>query len=254
MGLISFGVLALLLLGESVSSDDDDDEEKFTITDGTITLCPNKRYSSLSRWLSQRSDVSVSLWLLSYTELERNVWCSEDQYAECRGVSRSITLEGVSTSKKGKYKCVVRKSKTINYTQGFTLTALRGAASHSNPAPEGSSLSLTCEDWGLSEVQRWEWTRNSAVISGIRKYMNNARLNTLTIRSLEKSDGGTYTCKPVFQQIELKYSVSIEYTVTIAGSSHCITLLSDSSGLGLVTSLPVLSCRPILLHLMVFLF
>ncbi|MGH0176681.1 UNVERIFIED_CONTAM: hypothetical protein FKN15_073288 [Acipenser sinensis] len=178
MGLISFVVLALLLLGESVSSDDDDDEE-FTVTDGTFTQCPKHGDSSLSRWLSQRSDVSVSLWLLSYTELERNVWCSEDQYAECRG-----------------------------------------AASHSNPAPEGSSLSLTCEDWGLSEVQKWEWTRNSAVISGTRKYMNNARLNTLTIRSLEKkSDGGTYRCKPVFQQIELKYSVSIEYTVTIAGES-----------------------------------
>ncbi|MGH0185679.1 UNVERIFIED_CONTAM: hypothetical protein FKN15_018654 [Acipenser sinensis] len=84
MGLISFVVLALLLLGESVSSDDDDDEE-FTVTDGTITLCPKHGDSSLSRWLSQRSDVSVSLWLLSYTELERNVWCSEDQYAECRG-------------------------------------------------------------------------------------------------------------------------------------------------------------------------
>ncbi|XP_058877435.1 uncharacterized protein LOC117434061 isoform X1 [Acipenser ruthenus] len=225
MGLMSFGVLALLLLGESVSSDDDDDEE-FTVTDGTFTQCPNKKISSLSHWLSQRSDVRVSLWLLNYTELERNVWCSEDQYAECRGVSHSITLEGVSTSKKGKYKCMVLKNRKGEYKQGFTLIALRGAASHSNPAPEGSFLSLTCESWGLSEDQKWEWTRNSAIISGTRKYMNNASLSKLTIGSLEKkSDGGTYTCKPVVQQIELKHSVSIEYTVRIAG----LTIASTSS-------------------------
>ncbi|KAK1155126.1 hypothetical protein AOXY_G27503 [Acipenser oxyrinchus oxyrinchus] len=214
MGLISFGFLVLLLLGDSVSSDDD--EEEFTVTDWTITLCPNKKISSLSRWLSQRSDVRVSLWLLSYTGLE-NVWCSEDPYAECSGVSSLITLEGVSTSKKGKNSCLVRNNKTINFTQGFTLIALRDAASHSNPVPEGSSLTLTCEGWGLLELQKWEWTHNSVVISGTSKYMNNANLNTLTIRRLEKSDGGTYKCKPVFQQIGLTYSVSIEYTVSIAG-------------------------------------
>ncbi|KAK1151850.1 hypothetical protein AOXY_G32205 [Acipenser oxyrinchus oxyrinchus] len=231
MGLISFGFLVLLLLGDSVSSDDD--EEEFTVTDWTITLCPNKKISSLSRWLSQRSDVRVSLWLLSYTELERNVWCSEDPYAECSGVSSLITLEGGSTPKKGKYKCVVRKNKTINFTQGFTLTALRGATSHSNPAPEGSSLSLTCEGWGLPEVQKWEWTRNSVVISGTSKYMNNANLNTLTIRRLEKSDGGTYTCKPVLQQIGLTYSVSIEYTVSIAGLTIASTNTPEKTTTGL---------------------
>ncbi|XP_058866981.1 uncharacterized protein LOC117434101 isoform X2 [Acipenser ruthenus] len=213
----SFWVVLLLVAGESVSRDD---EEKFTVTDGTIKLCPNKEISSLSHWLSQRSDVRVSLWLLNYTGLERNVWCKEDRDAECRGVPRSITLEGVSTPKKGKYKCVVRKNRKEEYKRGFTLIALRGAASHSNPAPEGSSLSLTCEGWGLPEVQKWEWTNNSVIISGTSKYMNNANLNKLTIRSLEKkSDGGTYKCKPVFQQTEIKHSVFLNHNVTISGSA-----------------------------------
>ncbi|XP_058866983.1 uncharacterized protein LOC117964912 [Acipenser ruthenus] len=214
----SFWVVLLLVAGESVSSDDD--EEKFTVTDGTFTQCPNKKIKNLSRWLSQRSDVNVSLWLLNYTELERNVWCKEKKDAECRGVSHSITLgEVVSSLKDKKYKCVVLKNKKGEYKQGFTLIALRGAASHSNPAPEGSSLSLTCESWGLPEVHKWEWTRNSVIISGTSKYMNNANLNKLTIRSLEKSDGGTYRCRPVFQQIGIKHSVFLNHAVMISGSA-----------------------------------
>ncbi|MGH0185181.1 UNVERIFIED_CONTAM: hypothetical protein FKN15_016999 [Acipenser sinensis] len=117
-----FWIVLLLVAGESVSSDDEDEE--FTVTDRTITLCPNKKIGSLPRCLSQRSDVRVSLWLLSYTGLERNVWCEDDK-DECRGVPRSITLEGVSTPKKGKYNCLVWKNRKGKHKQGFTLIALR---------------------------------------------------------------------------------------------------------------------------------
>ncbi|KAK1151837.1 hypothetical protein AOXY_G32190 [Acipenser oxyrinchus oxyrinchus] len=220
----SFWVVLLLVAGESVSSDDD--EEKFTVKDGIFTQCPNKKISSLSRWLSQRSEVNVSLWLLNYTELERNVWCEDDKDAECRGVPHSITLEVVSTPKKGKYKCVVWKNKEEKYKHGFTLIALRGAASHSNPVPEGSSLNLTCESWGLPEVQSWQWTHNSTVISGTSKYMNNAKLSTLTIGRLEKSDGGTYKCKPMFHQIVRNHSVFLDHNVTISGSDSTTPTVS----------------------------
>ncbi|XP_041091204.1 uncharacterized protein LOC121304245 [Polyodon spathula] len=202
----SFWVALLLVAGESASGGDD--EEKFTVAGGTFTLCPNQRASSLSRWLSERSNVSVSLWLLGYTGLERNVWCEKDSDAECRrGVSHSINPEAVSSLKDVKYNCLVSNNRKGDYKKGFTLIALRGAASHSNPVPEGSSLTLTC--WGLPEVQRWEWTHNNIVISDTSKYINNANISTLTIRSVEKTDGGTYRCKLVFQRVSLNFTVMI---------------------------------------------